>query len=126
MDNNNNIIVFPKNNIQSLTIETKEDVDENIDNVKHYHIDETISMIAPYIFRQAENAGFNLCEDETTLKDGAFIIESIRSFLYKSHNLYHPFQVIAETVFSDEQDDEGTLRIADSLNVELKQKEVVK
>lgn len=118
----NNIIQFPKANLRAPVEEiVLEDIARNVESVKHYHIQETISNLAPIIFNTLEVAGFGISDDETTdIKDGAFIIESLRSLMCKYYDIYHPFQQIAESVFSPDKEEEGALRIADSLCLELK------
>lgn len=129
MSASNNVIQFPRQNehvkCHNGYIVTKESVDMSIENVKQYHIQETIEIIAPQIFNQFEMAGFNLAIDgvdvEADIKDGAFLIEAMRSLLCKYYGIHHPFQQIAEEVFSvDQNETPGVLKIANSLNIELK------
>lgn len=121
----NNVILFPRS--RSLSDEeplSVEAVKQSTDMMRHYHVQETISTIAPMIFNQLDLAGFEIGDEESdNIKDGAFIIESIRSILCKHYGLYHPFQQIAENVFFPDSEDTNTLRIADSLNVTLKNSE---
>lgn len=118
----NNIIQFPKANLRAPVEEiVLEEITRNVESVKHYHIQETIANLAPIIFNTLEVAGFGISDDDTTdIKDGAFIIESLRSLMCKYYDIYHPFQQIAENVFSPDKEEVGALRIADSLNLELK------
>lgn len=122
----NNVILFPTNNVNSQSDLTLETIKQNTDMMKHFHIQETISVLAPMIFNQLELAGFSVCDEETEtadLKDGAFVVESIRSILCKHYGLYHPFQQISEHVFSPDKEETGALRIADTLNIVLKNTE---
>lgn len=117
----NNIILFPKTNQNIQHVPEIEEIKQNLDMMKHYHIQETIGTLAPIIFNQLEISGFYNTEDEDNdIKDGAFLIESLRSIMCKFYGIYHPFQEIAENVFSPDAEEAGTLRIADSLNVQLK------
>jgi hypothetical protein len=123
----NNVILFPKKNIGAhtgapMTIEASmEEVDRNVDMIKYYHIQETIANIAPMIFNHLDIAGFDISdEDTTTLKDGAFIVESMRSLMCKYYDLHHPFQTIVDNVFVADNDEENALRIVDTLNISLK------
>lgn len=118
----NNVVVFPKPyHGPKGEIVTPEEVIKNVEMMKLYHIQETIGTIAPIIFNQLEVAGFNISDEETTdIKDGAFIIEALRSMMCKYYGIYHPFQQISENVFSPDNEEIGALRIADSLNLELK------
>jgi hypothetical protein len=119
-----NVIPFPKKNVHIKEQPLVEDITRNIEMMRQYHIQETIATLAPMIFNQLEVAGFEISdEEETDIKDGAFIIESLRSLMCKYYGIYHPFQQIAENVFSPDQEEIGALRIADSLNLELKNSE---
>jgi len=121
IDKANNVVSFPKQNNRSKD-KSIEEVQNNINMVRHYHIQETIASIAPIIFNQLEVAGFVLSEDdedEDNLKDGAFLVESLRSIMCKYYDIYHPFQQIAESVFIPDDDEDGALRIVETLNLAL-------
>jgi hypothetical protein len=121
IDKANNVVSFPKQNNRSKD-KSIEEVQNNINMVRHYHIQETIASIAPIIFNQLEVAGFVLSEDdedEDNLKDGAFLVESLRSIMCKYYGIYHPFQQIAESVFIPDDDEDGALRIVETLNLAL-------
>lgn len=125
----NNIIIFPKENktLQSnaMTIEEvdnkTEEIHQRMDMLKYLHIQETIGMVTQTLFNQLEVAGFCIDEeDESKYKDGAFIVEALRSYLCKYYDIYHPFQQISESIFSPDKEDIGALKIADSINLDLK------
>jgi hypothetical protein len=122
--NSNNVIVFPKNNpkVSDPKDPSFEDVQNNINMAKHYHIQETIANIAPLIFNQLEVSGFNFPddEDEDDIKEGAFIVESLRSMMCRYYGMYHPFQRIADNIFVPDEEDDTTLRIVDELVINLK------
>jgi hypothetical protein len=124
-DKQNNVIAFPKVNVKlEKELKTVEDIQRNVDMMKHYHIQETILNLAPIIFNHLDIAGFGLSDEETDdVKDGALIIESLRSYMCKYYDEYHPFQIIAENVFEAKQDEEGAFKIVDELTVELKNPE---
>lgn len=124
----NNVVKFPKAyngpaDEESFALK----ITTNIDMMKHYHIQETIATITPMIFTQLEIAGFPLGEEETgelvDIKDGALVIEALRSIMCKQYEIYHPFQKIAENIFSPDEEEEGALKISESINIELKQSE---
>jgi hypothetical protein len=119
----NNVILFPKQNSKTNDLKSPsiEDVQNNMKMAKHYHIQEAIANIAPIIFNQFEVCGFNFSEEEedNNLKSGAFIVESIRSMLCEYYGLYHPFQQLSDAVFIPDGEDEGSLRIVESLNISL-------
>lgn len=86
---------------------------------------ETLTNIIPMIFTNLDISGFALGDDDPkedeTLKDGALIVESIRSFMCKYYGIYHPFQKLAETIFENDDEDPESLNIVDTLNVKLKE-----
>lgn len=118
-----NVIEFPKNNkwvqndVPAISVEK---IKENLDGLKHSHIQEAISIIAPLLFQNLSLAGFELIDedDASSIKDSAFLIEAIRSMLFKYYGLEHPFQKISENVFKTEEN--GLLSITDTLELVLK------
>ena len=124
----NNVVQFPKKNNNHNREEAKiEEISRNVEMIKHYHIQETISNLAPIIFNSLEVAGFDISDDENEeiVRDGAFIVESIRSILCKHYGIYHPFQQIADNIFEPDGEEEGVLRIVEKLDLKLKKSEVV-
>lgn len=121
----NNVVMFPKSKIENpANISKLEDIQQNMEMMKHYHIQETILNITPMIFNQLDIAGFGLSDDENEdIKDGALIVEALRSMMCKYYGIYHPFQIIADTVFLDEDQEKGSFKIAENLNIELKNPE---
>jgi hypothetical protein len=120
----NNVITFPRQNINKEKSISLKEIEHNMDMMKHYHIQETIANLAPIVFNQLEIAGFDIAEDEDAdIKDGAFIVEALRSLMCKHYGIYHPFQQISEKVFSPDEQEIGALRIVDKLNLELKKSE---
>lgn len=119
----NNVITFPKQyNGPLLNGLSAADIQENVNMMKEFHIQETIHNLAPIIFNHLEISGFMSEDNEDTfeIKDGALILESIRSMLMKHYNIYHPFQKLAETVFEDHIGEEGEiLKIVETLNIEM-------
>jgi hypothetical protein len=117
----NNVIEFP--GLYEGPPRDFEEVKQNLDLMKYYHIQETIATLAPMIFNQLDLAGFEFSEDEADVKDGAFVIEAVRSIMCKHYGLYHPFQRVSEEVFNADEDEPGSLKIADSLCLDLKKLE---
>lgn len=122
--NANNVVSFPKGKTVSKDI-TLEDIQHNMDMMRHYHIQETIQNLVPIIFNQLDIAGFGLIEDEEDLdvKDGALIVEALRSLMLKHYDMNHPFQQIAEAVFIPHPTEEGAYKIVDKLELTLKPEE---
>ena len=116
----NNVLLFP--GIKKFTAIKKQDVDRNIEEVRSYHVQEVINVLIPQIFTQLNMAGFTpkTEEDEFSIKEGAFIVEAIRSHMYSHYGMNHPFQRIVDKVFIQDKEDEGTLIVAKSLKIILK------
>lgn len=120
----NNVISFPKKNIKIPEPSKIEDINHNMDMMRHYHIQETVFNLAPLIFNHLDIAGFGLSEDvDEDIKDGAFIIEALRSLMFKHYDMYHPFQDISENIFKEGKDAEGAYKIVDEINLKFKTEE---
>lgn len=119
-----NVIQFPKkrNDLGAAPLEM-EDVENKILNLRHHHINETLATVIPNLFAALESSGFiteDIGETDEDIKDGAFIVEAIRSLLCKHYGLSHPFQQIADKVFAIVQDGEDTkFVVVDKLNIKL-------
>ena len=114
----NNVVTFPKSSIDLKNI-SEVDVEEKIELLKQYHIEETLSVIIPSLFNKLEISGFMNDDENEYLKDGALIVESIRSFMLKYYSIYHPFQQISNTLFYIDRTDPLTLKIQDSATIEF-------
>jgi len=121
----NNVVVFPKTFVHAKEQKQLEEIQHNLDMMKHYHIQETLTNLAPLIFNQLDIAGFGLTDDlDEDIKDGAFIVESLRSIMCKHYGVFHPFQIIADNIFEEnEKDPEGAYRIVDKIELNLKESE---
>ena len=117
----NNVVSFPKGKNANRDI-TLEDIQHNMDMMRHYHIQETIQNLVPMIFNQLDIAGFGLVEDDVDLdvKDGALIVEALRSLMLKHYDMHHPFQQVADAIFVPHPKEEGAFKIVDKLELELK------
>ena len=123
-----NVIPFPKNNKIPAN---HDEVDEKIQQIKHHHINETLTTIIPMLFSYLASAGFEFdnmdeiededeIENDPNIKDAAFLVEAIRSLLCKHHSMDHPFQQIAENVFEPDSTNEGIFSLAKKLNITFK------
>ncbi len=117
----NNVVTFPKGKQDTKGI-TLEDIQHNMDMMRHYHIQETIQNLVPMIFNQLDIAGFGLIEDDVDhdIKDGALIVEALRSLMLKHYDMHHPFQQVAEAIFIPHPKEEGAYKIVNKLDLELK------
>ena len=126
MNSSNNVLKFPKNRTKNgLFPQTPDEVIERIDDLKQYHIQESLEVIVPLLFNQIQILGFEPPEDENIyVKDGSFIVESIRAFLCKIYGVPHPLQMISDNIFED-RGDEGMV-MSDRVKVVITTKEEVK
>lgn len=125
----NNVVMFPRP-YNGPVAPSMEEITQNTDMMKHFHIQETITNIVPIIFNQLDIAGFEFIDDEAaesedSLKEGAFIVEGLRAIMCRHYGMYHPFQDIMTSVFKTEETDnkEQILKIVDKLNIEFKKKD---
>jgi hypothetical protein len=121
-----NIIQFPnKREDLHANPANLEDVEDKVLNLKHYHISETLSAIIPNLFALMNSSGFlleDLEDEDAFIKDGAFLVESVRSIMCKHYGIPHPFQKIAQKVFIATKDgDETKFEVVDKLNIKFKQ-----
>lgn len=123
-NSNNNVITFPKKKVITVKEPKIEDINHNMDMMRQYHIQETILNLAPIIFNHLDIAGFGLSDEvDEDIKDGAFLIEAIRSMLCKHYDIFHPFQVVAENIFDGEPDEDSPYKIVDELKLDLRDPE---
>lgn len=119
----NNVIAFPLEysgpRVKGLSFK---DIEDNVNMMKMFHIQETIFNLAPIIFNHLEISGFEMEENEEgsfEIRDGALMMEAIKSILCKHYDIYHPFQQLSEHIF-EEDDEEDSLRIVENLNIVMK------
>lgn len=122
MKYSNNIISFPKTERQDFSgritdDEFRENTQDRLVEYKKIYIQQAIETIAPQIFNSLEVIGFVPLEDDedTAMKDGAIIVEAIRSFMYKIYGIEHPLQPLATAFFSYDAD--GDIIIADNIKL---------
>jgi hypothetical protein len=114
----NNIVVFPKTKINSnIKNQSIEEIEDNMELIRQIHIQKTIETVAPILFDQLAIAGFEPAEDDSDIKDGAMVVESIRSLLSKNYGIFHPLQPISSSVFQESE--EGFLEIPENLFVTI-------
>lgn len=110
------VVKFPKSG-EVKNPKTVEQVEENLENVQLYHVSETLESILPVLFSRLHMAGFDLSGSDD-VKNGALLVEALRSVLCKYYGIEHPFQDIAENVFKAE--DNGGLSMNESINIIFK------
>lgn len=123
-----NLIQFPKENKRILENEdiplSVEEIQENMNIIKEINVQETIQTVCPILFQNLSIAGFdiNVDDEDESMKDGAFIVEAIKSVLMEQYGLWHPFQNVKNEIFI--KNDDCSLRIPDKLDVSLKEDEI--
>ena len=117
MSVSNNVISFPRPNSRiNLAAQTVENIQNSLDMMKHYHIQETILAMAPILFNQLDLAGFGMVDDEDEdVRDGAFIVEALRAIMCKHYGIYHPFNTLIENIFEKELTENGAYKVVDEI-----------
>lgn len=125
----NNVVAFPKQ-YNGPAVPSLDEIVENTDMMKHFHIQETINNVIPMLFNQLDIAGFEFDDEEEatseeSLKEGAFIVESLRALMCRHYGIYHPFQEVWNNMFIPDITPQGEpmLRIVDKINIEFKKRE---
>ena len=118
----NNVIEFPnKNKLLSGKPKDMIEVTLNVNQIRFNHINETLQAVVPMIFSNIELAGFDFIpnedDEDPNIKDGALLVECLRSMLCKHYNIEHPLQRVAEEMFIRQDDDSFTL--ADTLVIDF-------
>lgn len=118
----NNVIEFPnKNKLLSGKPKDMIEVTLNVNQIRFNHINETLQAVVPMIFSNIELAGFDFIpnedDEDPNIKDGALLVECLRSMLCKHYNIEHPLQRVAEELFIRQDDDSFTL--ADTLVIDF-------
>lgn len=123
--NSNNVVVFPKENKNIKKMISIEEINKNVEQMSLFHIQESIASLVPIIFTQMDIAGFSPTDEqiEEDIKDGAFLVEALRSMMCKHYGIYHPFQRLADGIFKDHPDEDGVLRIVDEIEMDLREDE---
>lgn len=102
-----NVVQFPKEKKGSPP-QTLEEVHDNMEIVRHVHVDETMSLLTNVIFDNLALSGFNFTpEDESYVKDVALAFEALTSMLYKYHRMDYRLQGVADELFTLQ--DDGTV-----------------
>jgi hypothetical protein len=122
MEISNNVIQFPSFIKAQDKIPTNEVISTGINNIKVNHINETLEILIPLVFNNIDLSGFDVIGEEyntLNIKNGAMIIESIRSILCYHYGIHHPFQDLADGLF--EQNEEGEFKIKQNLTLQIKE-----
>ena len=108
MNNNNNVIQFPKENIRFMNPLSKQDNTEILGKVRLELADEISDDVIENTIQILSAFGvLNNLSDEA-YKDCHMIEQSIRSLIYRTKGLDHPLQSITEQTFSFEDPEDET------------------
>lgn len=117
----NNVIQFPSLNKAPLIVDppsTQEEVDEAVEMIRRNHIQDTLETVIPILFDNLSVAGFRPSdENDALLKDGAFVVESIRSLLHKMYAIHHPLQIVADGLFEYSEDEDSHLKVSNKIKI---------
>ena len=112
------LVIFPNKNPDKIFVpQSTEEVEDNMEQIQLYHISETIDSVLPLIFNTLTIAGFDLSNNDD-IKNGALLVEALRSVLCQFYGIDHPLQEVAESLFKTEA--EGMLTMNDKLHIEFK------
>ena len=115
----NNVIQFPKKGpSRPNTPQTLEQVSDTLEIIKVTHVQGTLELLVPMLFDNLATAGFFQPEEDEHhyLKDGALVVEAIRSFLNKTYGMEHPLQLIAEHMF-EQVDEDGSIEVSNKVKL---------
>lgn len=119
----NNVIQFPRKPTDKIVApQTVEEVIDSVESIKQLHIQETLETVVPILFDKLAAASFQPENELEFMKDGALIVESIRSFLLKLYDVNHPLQLIAEHLF-EQIDEDGNLEVSSKVKLIINRSE---
>ena len=99
-----NVIAFPKTKLNCPPTNMVQLL-ESVEATRKEHIEYVIDDVLSMVFSRTFDEGFNLGGDEC-MKSTAMLVETLRSALYHTIDIHHPFQEVAETLFNDEDEEE--------------------
>lgn len=118
----NNIIAFPIRNKSVPSPPTIEEVKENILTQKEEQIEEISEILANLLLEQIANVGFHLSNDDKTVKELCFCMESLKALMCKYYDIEHPFHAFADACF-EQVDDDRIIFIAPTFKEKVEIKE---
>jgi hypothetical protein len=103
--------------LNNLAPDSIEEVDNRIDVIRQYHVNETVQTMVEIVFHNLMIAGFNVnTTDQNIHKDIFLFVESMKSLLLKTYDSDHPLQSVAEIVFVKAEDGTFKLTIPEVVN----------
>jgi hypothetical protein len=106
-----NVILFPASRIvnpERTALRSKEipktlgEVTTANQIIQVHRVNQIMELVVPLVAQGLLTYGINITQarSEAELKNCAFMLETIRSYLYKQMDLQHPIQTLAENLFS--------------------------
>lgn len=124
-DANTNVVMFPfarmvqREDGSIAPPQTIEEVHNRIIGLRQYHIQECLEPIVEMLMQQLVITGFDV-SDDAYAKDVTVLVEALRSLMMKNSKVWHPFQELAEGLFTREQEDEP-FDLAEEINLKFTQ-----
>lgn len=106
-----NVIAFPKAK-KNTPPQTIEELITTVEETRKEHIEYVIDEALSFVFSRCYDEGFDLGKQENA-KTSAMLVESLRSALYDTCGINHPFQMIASSLFVEQEDGEQELSAED-------------
>jgi hypothetical protein len=103
-----NVVQFPKRNNAALP-QSNEELRAHFNKNKKRFVNGVVDHYSSQLATKFAMHGFNL-ENEKFLRDFAFSVESLRSGLYRSIGVEHPFQELMDDVINQMESD-GDLEV---------------
>jgi len=114
----NNIVLFPKANDRITPPISLEEIQDAAETVRMTHIQQALETTIPMLFDNLSLMGFmpNAEQEIEFVKDGALVVEAVRSFCSKFYDIEHPLQLIAENLF-EKLDNEGNIEVSNNVKI---------
>lgn len=99
-----NIVIFPKVPNHNKPPQSEEEIREKLVDYKKGFCDEITEILVIKLFNEMENAGLDIGNPDELFEQKLMAQESVRSFVYLTMSLEHPFQEIAMGMFNEEDE----------------------
>lgn len=99
-----NVIPFPTRVVASIS---DPETPENNEEANRKYLDEFVHELALHLLSEFHEEGFDI-QTKTFDKNFGFVVETIRSTLYATYDIAHPFQEIVDKCvkFAHDNDDD--------------------
>lgn len=111
----NNVIAFPRAK-KNTPPQTMEELIGAVEETRKEHIEFVIDEALSFVFSRCYDEGFDLGKQDNA-KTSAMLVEALRAALYDTCGISHPFHMIAESLFV-EQEEGGEPELAEDVEIE--------